>query len=435
MAIHTPLLRLLPLLLMLLPSPLRDYLSPARHELGGHGQLEARHPIIIFPGFSCSNLEARLTDDYTPSLPHCGALKGKGWFPLSTNPWDLVDHDYIPCFEEQMSLVYDPVLNDYRNRPGVETRVPNFGSAYGFSIKIDGATEYCFIKLNKKLEVLGYRDGDTLFGAPYDIRHAPPLPGQPSEVYSDYFGRVKDLVQHASEKNGNKRVILVGHSFGGMIAQEFVNSTTQEWRNKFIKHMVLIAPTPPTGLTEVVTNLASGPTVIILPKVTAIALRPMWRTFASSILSMPSPWVFGDKPLIITKHRNYTAYDYSDFLTALGFSNGLMPFMKRVLPKMKRIDAPMVPTTYLSGIGVQTPEQEVYMDGNFDVAPEHVYGDGDGSINLVSMLAFANELHRQHLESNIYFNFIKIEHATHSGIIVSDDSLKIVIAEIVRANW
>jgi lysophospholipase-3 len=138
MAIHTPLLRLLPLLLMLLPSPLRDYLSPARHELGGHGQLEARHPIIIFPGFSCSNLEARLTDDYTPSLPHCGALKGKGWFPLSTNPWDLVEHDYIPCFEEQMSLVYDPVLNNYRNRPGVETRVPNFGSAYGFSIKIDG---------------------------------------------------------------------------------------------------------------------------------------------------------------------------------------------------------------------------------------------------------------------------------------------------------
>jgi lysophospholipase-3 len=112
-----------------------------------------------------------------------------------------------------------------------------------------------------------------------------------------------------------------------------------------------------------------------------------------------------------------------------------MPFMKRVLPKMMRIYAPMVPTTYLNGIGVQTPEQEVYMDGNFDVTPEHVYGDGDGSINLVSMLAFANELHRQHLESNIYFNFIKIEHATHSGIIVSDDSLKIVIAEIVRANW
>jgi len=27
-----------------------------------------------------------------------------------------------------MSLVYDPAINDYRNLPGVETRVPNFGS-------------------------------------------------------------------------------------------------------------------------------------------------------------------------------------------------------------------------------------------------------------------------------------------------------------------
>ena len=47
-----------------------------------------------------------------------------------------VQHDYVPCFQEQMALVYDPVLNVYRNIPGVETRVPNFGSSYGFSEKM-----------------------------------------------------------------------------------------------------------------------------------------------------------------------------------------------------------------------------------------------------------------------------------------------------------
>jgi lysophospholipase-3 len=34
-----------------------------------------------------------------------------------------------------MSLVYDPAINDYRNLPGVETRVPNFGSTRAFSYK------------------------------------------------------------------------------------------------------------------------------------------------------------------------------------------------------------------------------------------------------------------------------------------------------------
>jgi lysophospholipase-3 len=82
-------------------------------------------------------MEARLTDAYTPSLPRCGELKGKGWFPLWNRTADLVDHDYVPCFKEQMSLVFDPAINDYVNQPGVETRVTNFGSTYGFAWKDD----------------------------------------------------------------------------------------------------------------------------------------------------------------------------------------------------------------------------------------------------------------------------------------------------------
>lgn len=119
-----------------------------------------------------------------------------------------------------MSLVYDPVLNDYRNLPGVETRVPetDFGSAYGFISKQDGCRNIlCLVTLRQELEMLGYRNNNTLFGAPYDLRHAPPPPGQPSRVYSDYYAHVKDLIQHASQKNGDMPVILIGHSFGGRI--------------------------------------------------------------------------------------------------------------------------------------------------------------------------------------------------------------------------
>ncbi|KAM0848800.1 hypothetical protein ACQ4PT_054119 [Festuca glaucescens] len=128
-------LGLLQLLLLLLPPSLRDYLWAAPSDHGVGQQLKVYRPILLQAGFSCSSLEARLTDAYTPSLPRCGALKGKGWFPLWNKTSDLVSHDYVPCFEEQMSLVFDPVINDYVNQPGVETRVANFGSTYGFAWK------------------------------------------------------------------------------------------------------------------------------------------------------------------------------------------------------------------------------------------------------------------------------------------------------------
>lgn len=436
MAMKAQLLRLLPLLLLLLPSPLRNYLSndEGTGDGGaGKGRLQVYHPIILFPGISCPNLDARLTDAYTPSLPRCGTFKGKGWFPLWNNTQDVLDHDYLPCLQEQMSLVYDPVLNDFRNQPGVETRVPDFASSYGFTSKdeLGSLNMFCMLKLREALEIVGYRDRDTLFGAPYDLRHAPLSPGQPSQVYTDYFASVKDLVHHASEKNGNKPVILVGHSFGGKAILDFVNSTPLSWRKKFIKHIVLAAPTPPTGFLEVLRNLASGPSVIRVPTVSWLGLRPMWRTFASSLTSFPSHRVFGHQPLVVTKHRNYSSYDYADFLTALGISTDII---KQMLPVNLKVDAPMVPTTYLSGIGIQTVEQMVYWDGNFDVEPEYVYGDGDLVINIASLLAFVKEISRQQQLSNIHFKFVKIVNVTHSTIVFQERPLKIVMAEILEAN-
>jgi lysophospholipase-3 len=69
------------------------------------------------PGLTCSELEARLTDAYRPTVPRCGAMKGKGWFGLWDNCSDLLAHHYVQCFIEQMSLVYDLATNDYRNLP------------------------------------------------------------------------------------------------------------------------------------------------------------------------------------------------------------------------------------------------------------------------------------------------------------------------------
>jgi alpha-beta hydrolase superfamily lysophospholipase len=96
-----------------------------------------------------------------------------------------------------------------------------------------------------------------LFGAPYDWRYAPPVPGQTSQVYSQYFQRFKELVEAASSKH-QKKVIIFAHSYGGMVTLEFVRNMPSAWRNRYIKHLILAAPTLSAGFIQQVYNLVSG---------------------------------------------------------------------------------------------------------------------------------------------------------------------------------
>ena len=165
----------------------------------------------------------------------------------------------------------------------------------------------------------------------------------------------------------------------------------------------------------------------------ALTLRPMWRTFESAVGNFPSPAVFGHRPLVITKDRNYSAHDMEDFLAATGYGAAVEPFRRRVVPKMDHFQAPMVPTTCLNGVGIETPEQLVYWDGDFDANPETVNGDGDEEINLVSMLAFDEQMRRQPKQNKL-FKTIKLHGARHGTIVTEDWALKRVMQEILEAN-
>ncbi|PAN32200.1 hypothetical protein PAHAL_5G470700 [Panicum hallii] len=438
----TQLLRLLPLLLLVLPSGLREYLSPEiNHRPEEDGTAPdpgvagdaVLHPIVLVPGVSCSKLEARLTGAYRPSVPRCGAMKGKGWFGLWDNCSDLPGHHYVHCFMEQMSLVYDPVADDYRNLPGVETRVPNFGSARGFQINPEHP-DWCLQALRRELERIGYRDGDTLFGAPYDLRRAPPMPGQTSRAYSFYFRQLTRLIEDASRRNQGRKAILFGHSFGGTVALAFVQSTPMAWRDRYIKHLILAAAPPAAGVVPTVKYAASGPEVLYVPTAPPPSLRPMWRTFESAVVNFPSPAVFGRRPLVVTARRNYSAHDMAEFLAAAGFgAASVLAFRRREVTSMDRFQPPMVPTTCINGESNETLEQLVYWDGDFNARPVLVYGDGDGFINLVSMLAFDEQM-RQQNEQNKLFKSIRLEGARHSTIVTDDWALKRIMQEILEAN-
>lgn len=71
--------------------------------------------------------------------------------------------------------------------------------------------------------------------------------------------------------------------------------------------------------------------------------------------------VFERRPLVIARQRNYSAYDITDLLVTIGSTNGVISaFMDREMEKMECFQAPIVPMTYMNGVGVQTPKQLIY---------------------------------------------------------------------------
>jgi hypothetical protein len=50
-------------------------------------------------------------------------------------------------------------------------------------------------KFVERLEKMVYRDGETMFGAPYDFRYAVAPAGRPSRVGSVFFRALKSLVE------------------------------------------------------------------------------------------------------------------------------------------------------------------------------------------------------------------------------------------------
>ncbi|CAL4917586.1 unnamed protein product [Urochloa decumbens] len=437
MDMQLQLLRLLPLLFLFISWPLflRDtYRSPLRDAAD-------LHPIVLLPGHSCSQLRARLTDEYEPAAaaPNCGARKGKGWFRLWENHTALQDPALVPCYAEQLRLVYDPVSRDYRDAKGVDVRVMSFGTTRGFGSDNPASKNNCMRRLVNALERVGYRDGKNLFGAPYDFRYAPAPPGQPALRFSRFVSSLRRLIERASERNGDKPVILVGHSHGSFNALEFLNQNTLRWRRRHVKHFVMVSygaggSVPPLKLLASSSAIGSGRP----PQPGDDLLSPAGntsRSFASALSTLPSPGVFGHAPLVITRAKNYSAHDMPEFLAAAGFSDDeVTRYRTRMMPVLLSFRAPIVPTTCINAVGVPTAEKLVYWDDDdFGAAePEVVCGDGDGAINKASFLAWDTVIGGD--PDQEYYKSIFIRNTTHAGVIKDDFAVQRVVREILEAN-
>ncbi|XP_051139018.1 lecithin-cholesterol acyltransferase-like 1 [Andrographis paniculata] len=406
------------------------------------------HPVVLIPGNGGNQLEARLTREYNPSSLWCNGWypfpwnkDRDGWFRLWFDPGVLL-RPLTKCFAERMTLYYDPQLRDYYNAPGVDTRVPGFGSIDSLLYldpNLKHITAY-MEPLVRSLEEIGYVSGENLFGAPYDFRYGLAAQGQPCRVADDFISDLERLVESAAASNGGHRVILVTHSLGGLFALHMLDRTAPSWHKKHIKHLITLSA-PWGGTVEQMLTFASG-NALGVPLVDPLLVRAEQRSSSSNLWLMPSPRVFGGTtttmtPLVVTPETSYAGSDIARFLADIGFPEGVQPYEERIRPLVDRpLPVPEeVPVTCIVGSGVDTAEKLVYGEAGFDGRPEVVFGDGDGTVNMKSLLWLEAEAADRGGGGNwTAVKVVKLAGVSHTSVLKDREALDRIIEEIGAVN-
>ncbi|RAL38769.1 hypothetical protein DM860_013450 [Cuscuta australis] len=395
-----------------------------------------QYPVVLIPGSGSNQLEARLTPKYRSSSLLCNRWyppkkDAGGWFRLWFDPTVLFG-PFTKCFNKRMMTIYDPKTGDYHNAPGVETRIPHFGSTESLlylNPNLKKITSYMEPLVNS-LGKIGYIDGKNLFGAPYDFQYGLAAGDHPSFVASKFLSDLKNLIQSSSNSNGGKPVILLTHRLGGLFALQLLNRTSIPWRKQYIKHLVALSA-PWGGTVDGMLTFASGNTLGV-PLVDPLLVREEQRSSSSNMWLLPSPKVFDvTKPLVVTPKAKYSSSDIARFLQDIGFPEGVRPYETRVLPLVESFPAPNVPVTLIIGSGVKTAEELIYKDSDFDKSPEIKYGDGDGTVNLVSLLALESAWGGK---EDQLIKVIKNHGVSHTAILKDEIALDRTLVEISSLN-
>lgn len=304
-----------------------------------------------------------------------------------------------------MKLVYNSTTRKTQNSPGVSVRVGGFGKTesveYVDPAKVRG-TSY-FDTLVRQLVALGYERDKNILGAPYDFRRAP-------NELGDYFANLKDLVERTYEKNDGESVVFVCHSMGCLNALYFFSHNSQAWKDKYIRSMISLSGVW-GGSVKALKAFASGDNfgVLVIP---SLSLRKNVRTFPSLAYLLPSQDVFpADKILVKNRKKRYTVNDYKEFFNDINYPAGYEMWLDvRNLSTPAR--APGVEVHCLHGNKVSTMEALDYEVGDFpDAKPKVTYGDGDGTVNLLSLQACSGWAHKQR-QKLYYKNFTDVDHMT-----------------------
>lgn len=110
-----------------------------------------------------------------------------------------------------------------------------------------------FARLCDSLCEKGYIQNGNLQALPYDFRRV-----LDPDFRNAFFDEMHEMVEGLSKNHGDRPVVIVAHSLGGVLFKWFLTvRTTKKWRSKFIKRFILVNP-PFGGSTMALKALLSG---------------------------------------------------------------------------------------------------------------------------------------------------------------------------------
>lgn len=331
-------------------------------------------PVVIVPGLGGSVLEAKI--DRESSL--FGCAKKSDWFDAWLSVEEILNDR---CLLQNFVIFYNMTTRSYHPPAGVEIRAKDFGGVEGITYLDPGRInlEKYFHDMVTALQGQGYTLGHDLFGAPYDWRLAP-------DGHAEYFTNLKSLIEQAVSNTG-RRAVIVTHSMGCAMFRYFLlDVVDQDWVDANIASFVPIAG-PFAGAAVTLQAVISGynfgaplPHNWLKPVIVSSSAVP-WLT--------PVPSVFGDGTFVRTKQANYSISQLPDILDATKEP------MAKYFVEMTASDrwvGPEMPANLtihcIYGHGINTAESMYYDVDSFGAdppAPDVTYGDGDGTVNLVSL--------------------------------------------------
>lgn len=341
-------------------------------------------PVVLIPGDGGNQLEARL---HKPP-DGTGCPTQSDWYRLWLDVWQL-SGNRLRCWADNIKLEYNATSRTSSNVPGVETRVPGFGSTSSVEYLDPSWSAWVLADAGNYMKDLvdflvglGYTRDKSVVAAPFDFRFAP-------HSQAEYFTNLKQLIEVTSLKNNQRPVTIISHSMGGLFGLHFLQNQDPEWRDRFVSRFIPIA-TPWAGAVIQLNTYASGYNLGI-DLVDPLVIREEQRSYETGVYILPHPayWPSREETLVVTPYRNYTVRDYPAFFHDIGFPQGL-DMLENVVNITQVDHHPGVKTTCIFGTGVHTTRGLVYSDGFPDSQPLRLMGDGDGTVTVQSAALCSN---------------------------------------------
>ncbi|KAL8449296.1 hypothetical protein Emed_003177 [Eimeria media] len=205
------------------------------------GDGPSQRPVFMVPGIAGTGLMISATNAALPSCstqPVTYAVPFRLWASLLlVRP----PRSHQLCWLDLMQPVVDEEGEKYASKEGLNVEVDGYGTAHGFDFLdyyynerfgVPG-TAY-FHRMLRTFYSMGYVEGGSLLGVPYDWRLPP---------WQFNFERLKgDIEARVASLGGRKADVLV-HSLGSIVCNYFFNKVVdQQWKDKHINSYTLIAP-------------------------------------------------------------------------------------------------------------------------------------------------------------------------------------------------